>query len=379
MKIAVELQPILKERSGVGWYNYNLIKEFVRIGFSFTGLALNCIGTNSIKSVIREFSGYIDIFKFIPYEIYYRMWDYIPIKYNSLFRAKADIYHFFNFIVPPRINGKVITTIYDMVYKKYPDTMTRANYNRLDKNIKRSTEHADIVVTISENSKREIIEYLGAPEEKIRIVSPGVDMDIYSCMYSEEEKKYIRSKYGLPNRYILYLGTLEPRKNINSIIEGYALYKSINKSSDLKLVIAGKKGWMYDSIFESVKANNLLDDVVFTGYIEEVYKPIIYKLSNMFVFPSLYEGFGMPVLEAMAAGVPVITSNSSSLPEVAGDAGLMVEPKDIQAIADCIAKLDSDSNLRNELITRGLERSKLFTWEQSAEKLIQIYKELGAE
>ncbi|MHB1393069.1 MAG: glycosyltransferase family 4 protein [Clostridia bacterium] len=379
MKVAVEIQPILKEKSGVGWYNYNLIKEFVKADFDFTGQGFNFVGRNNISGILREIGTYAEICKFIPYGLYYRVWDYLPMKYNRLFKTQADIYHFFNFIVPPRIEGKVITTIYDMVYKRYPDTMTKANYRRLDKNIKRSVKRADIVVTISENSKQEIIEYLGVQEEKIRIVSPGVDLEVYSCKYGVEELTRIKDKYKLPDKYALYLGTLEPRKSIDSIIEGYAQYKLLNKDTNLKLVIAGKKGWMYDSIFESLIANKLVEDVIFTGYVEEEDKPFIYKLSSMFIFPSLYEGFGMPVLEAMAAGVPVITSNSSSLPEVVGDAGLLVEPKDIQAIADYIGRLDNDSDLRNELITRGLERSKLFTWEKSARRLIQIYKELGAE
>ncbi|SKA76588.1 Glycosyltransferase involved in cell wall bisynthesis [Caloramator quimbayensis] len=375
MKIGMELQPIFKDKTGIGWYTYNIIKEVIKLDKDneFIGYGFNFAGRNNILPNIKDLNIEYDICKVIPYGLYSRLWDYIPIKYNNFFRNKADIYHFFNFIVPPNIGGIVIVTVYDVVYKRFPETMTKANFNRLEKNLQRSVDRADIIITISENSKKEIIEYLNVAEDKIRIIPIGIEIEKYRKKYSENEMIKVRKKYNIPNEYILYLGTLEPRKNIETIIDSYALYKK--NGGNLKLVIAGKKGWMYDSILNRVKQYSLGDEVIFTGYVDEDDKACIYKMSSLFLFPSFYEGFGIPVIEAMAAGTPVITSNTSSLPEAAGDAAIFVNPKDINAIADSMLKIANNDYYKKELIIKGLKQSEKFSWEKSAEKLINIYNE----
>lgn len=375
MRIAFELQPMLKDRTGVGWYTYNIIKEISRLkkGNDLIGCVFNFNGRNDLSLQLNDIDIELDTCKFFPYSIYTRLWDFIPVMYNSLFTKKVDIYHFFNFVVPPRINGKVIVTVHDMVYKRFPETMSKANLKRLDKNLQRSVNRADIVVTVSENSKKEIIEYLDVSEDKVRVIPNGVDADIYKKNFSTEELDRVRKKYNLPNRFILYLGTLEPRKNIEAIVEGFALYR--RHGGDLKLVIAGKKGWMYDSIFERVKGHSLENEVIFTGYVDENDKPCIYKMCQLFIFPSFYEGFGIPVIEAMAAGVPVITSNTSSLPEVAGDAAVLVAPDDVNMMEDSIAKIISDDMFRKELILKGKKQCEKFSWKKSAEELLRIYEE----
>lgn len=376
MQISLELQPILKSKSGIGWYTFNIIKQLNNREYNLIGEGFNFLSRNDVENELRDINIETVFCKLIPYGIYKRIWNYIPIKYNTLFKSKSDIYHFFNFIVPPKIDGKVIVTVYDMVYKKIPETMTKANYKRLNKNLKRSVDRADIIITISENSKQEIIEYLNVPESKIRIVPPGVDLNVYNKDYAVDEMEMIKEKYKLPDRYFLYLGTLEPRKNIEAIVEAFALYKKQN-NDNIKLVLAGKKGWMYESIFEKIKNNNIENEVVFTDYVDENDKVLIYKMSEVFLFPSLYEGFGMPVLEAMACGVPVITSNTSSLPEVSGDACILVEPKDVNSMVAAMKSIVLDEEYKNSLIKKGLEQSKKFTWEKSSQKLVKIYKELG--
>ncbi len=376
MRIAMELQPVLKNRSGIGWYTYNIIKAISKLDKSdeFVGCAFNFLGRHNIESIPDELNISMDVCKVIPYGVYSRLWDFIPFKYNNLFRTKADIYHFFNFTVPEKIDGKIIVTVYDMVYKRFPETMSKANFRRLEKNLQRSVEVADIIITISENSKKEIIKYLNANEDKIRIVHVGVDALSFRREYKNNEIDLIKRKYSLPDKYILYLGTLEPRKNIESIIESFALYKKYG--GDLKLVIAGKKGWAYESIFRKVKNCSLENEVIFTGYIDEPDKPCIYKMSSLFLFPSLYEGFGIPVIEAMAAGVPVITSNASSLPEAAGDAAVLVDPRDIKSIANSMLTIIDNKEYRKELVLKGFEQIKRYTWERSAEELLNIYSEL---
>lgn len=377
MKISLELQPCLKNKSGIGIYTYELIKRLQQYkDIKFTGHIFNFINRNDISKDLDGIDIEKNICSLFPYGVYRRIWHYIPIKYNWLFRDNADIYHFFNFIVPPRIKGKVITTIHDMTYELYPETMDKRNLKRIKNDIQYSVDRSDKIITVSESSKNDIIKFLNVDESKIEIVYNGVDYEKFNESYTEDIKLIVRNKYNLPQNYILYMGTLEPRKNIDSIIEAFALIKKQKDFHNIKLVIAGKKGWLFEDIFNLVDKLNLKDHVIFTDYVDETDKPIIYNMAKLFVFPSLYEGFGIPVLEAMASSVPVITSNMSSLPEVAGDAAILVNPKDIEDIAKNMIKILSDDDLKNELVRKGYIQAQKFTWEASAEKLYNIYKEI---
>lgn len=377
MKISLELQPCLKNKSGIGIYTYELTKRLQEYkDVEFNGHIFNFINRNDISKDLDGIDIEKNICSLFPYGVYRRIWHYIPIKYNWLFRDNADIYHFFNFIVPPRIKGKVITTIHDMTYELYPETMDKRNLKRIKSDIQYSVDRSDKIITVSESSKNDIIKFLNVDESKIEIVYNGVDYEKFNKYYTEDIKLIVRNKYNLPQNYILYMGTLEPRKNIDSIIEAFALIKKQKDFDNIKLVIAGKKGWLFEDIFNLVDKLNLKDHVIFTDYVDETDKPIIYNMAKLFVFPSLYEGFGIPVLEAMASSVPVIASNVSSLPEVAGNAVILVNPKDIEGIAKNIIKILSDDDLKNELVRKGHIQAQKFTWEASAEKLYNIYKEI---
>ncbi|MBC2581568.1 glycosyltransferase family 1 protein [Clostridium sp. DJ247] len=376
MKVSLELQPILKAKSGVGWYTYNIIKELISRNIELNGQVFNFLGRNDVQDSIKDLNINIETCKAIPYGVYRRMWNYVPVPYDILFKTRSDINHFFNFIIPPGIKGKTIVTIHDMVHKKFPETMTKANLKRLNNDLERSANRADLIITVSENSKKEIMQYLNIEASKIKIVPPGIDESLYSMEFTYENINYVREKYNLPQQYFLYLGTLEPRKNIESIIEAFALYKKKNKDN-IKLVIAGGKGWGYESIFNKVEKHSLTKEIIFTGYVDEKHKAYLYKMAKAFLFPSLYEGFGMPVLEAMALGVPVITSNTSSITEVCGNAAILVEPKDIEAIVSGMELLSYNEDFSDKLISEGLEQSKKFTWKRSVDTLVEIYIELG--
>lgn len=375
MKVALELQPLLKHRTGVGWYTFEIIKRLVEqeSGIEYSGFYFNFLNRNQLPEELSNVTS--KVCKLMHYRVYQRIWNYVPISYSSIFGRKADIYHFFNYLVPPGVKGKVIVTIYDMVFKRFPGTMSNANFKALENNLLKSADRADIIITISENSKNEIVQYLGIDPAKIQIVSPGVDVARYKEDISVSQKEAVKRKYNLPDEYILYLGTLEPRKNVESIIDSFfCLRESYNK--DIKLVIAGKKGWGFDTIFQRVESYGLQECVDFIGYVEEVDKPAIYNMAEVFMFPSLYEGFGMPVIEAMAAGVPVITSNNSSLPEAAGDAAKLLDPMDTEAMAAELYNILTNSSMRDEMIKKGLEQSSRFTWENSIEQLVNIYKRI---
>lgn len=376
MKINLELQPCLKNKSGIGIYTYELTKLLqINKDIELSGEIFNFFNRNDISKDIEGLTIPIKLCTLFPYGVYRRIWNKIPINYNRLFQSDADIYHFFNFIVPPRINGKIITTIHDMTYILYPETMDKRNLKRITDDIDYSVNRSDKIITVSESSKRDIIRYLNVPEEKIEVVYNGVEYDRFAKSNNNQDKLKVMQKYNLPQNYILYMGTLEPRKNIESIVRSYSVLKK-NYNNEIKLVIAGKKGWLFENIFNLVESLKLQDDVIFTDYVDEVDKAAIYQMANLFVFPSIYEGFGIPVLEAMASSVPVITSNVSSLPEVAGDAAILVEPKDVNSIAKNMHKILSNNDLRDKLICKGHIQAKKFTWEASAEKLYKIYKSM---
>ena len=369
-KISLELQWAVGKKTGVGWYIFNIVKGLVQNNKNdYTAEFINFMNRHNVKKQIN-YDIKMKQNKLIPYKIYNILTQKLKISHNFLMGTKSDIYHFFNFTIPKNIKGKVINTIYDTVFISAPETM---GDRKTLKEYKYGAQKSDLIITISESAKKDIVDHLKVPKEKIKIIYPGIDFEKYSREIEKNKLRKIRKKYKLPKKYILYLGTIEPRKNIVRIINSFLEYRNLTKS-DIKLVIAGGKGWKYEKIMKLVEQNK--ENIVLTGYIEEEDKIALYKMAELFVFPSLYEGFGMPVLEAMAAGVPVVTSNVSSLPEVAGDATILVDPLNEDEIFEAYKKILSDKNLRRDMIEKGLEQAKKFQWKNSVEVLEQIYEKM---
>ena len=378
MKVNIELQPALKDRTGVGWYVYEVVKHLPKGKIKITGTIFNFLKRRNDTEIIKDLDINISSFYLLPYRVYLYLTKKFNIPYNYFFRPKADLYHFMGYIVPYSIKGKVILTVYDLVVELFPETMEEKNRELLRKEMQRSIKRADHIITISNSAKAELINVLGVNAENIDIISPGVDYDVFNARINDEMKRKIKQKYDLPDEYILYLGTLEPRKNISSLIKAFIKLKKEKKISE-KLVIAGKKGWLFSEIFDLIKSLDLENEVILTDYVDESDKPAIYQNAKLFVFPSLYEGFGMPILEAMAAGIPVITSNTSAMPEVAGDAAILVNPLSIEEISEAMLEVMNNDKLSNELISKGFDQCKKFTWSNSANKLVEIYKKYGGK
>lgn len=374
-KICLDLQPLLSIKTGVGYYTENLTENLIKrkkndyIGVIYTLLEKN-------KKIELKKIDYKN-FRVLPH--FYRklalFWKYVPLSIEFLIKENFDIYHSFDLRLPHKIKGKSIMTIYDLIPYLYPEISHNINKKSFYNYVKSNAERADIIITVSEYSKKEIIKILNISTEKIKIIPPGVDILKYSNNKSVQEIENIINKYRLPSKFILYLGALEAKKNISNIILGFDKYKEEKVDSDIKLVIAGKKGWKYEEIFETYELSKYKKDIIFTDYVAEKDKVTLYKMAKLFIFPSLYEGFGMPVLEAMASGTPVITSNNSSLPEVVGEAGILVNPDSVEEISEAIAKiLDGEEDYINNLITKGKEQAKKFTWENSTKLLEDIYE-----
>jgi glycosyltransferase involved in cell wall biosynthesis len=295
----------------------------------------------------------------------------LPIE---MFAGKADVFHSPNYFLPPSISMKQLVTVHDLTFVRFPETMSPGDDKYFAKYVPQAIKRANMVLTISENSKKELISDLGVSEDKIRVTYMAADK-MFKPIKDQDKLQTVREKYNLPEKYILYVGTLEPRKNITVIIEAIHALKR-NHGIEHKLVIAGKKGWLYDKIFQRVVELGLENDVVFTGFVADEDLPALFNMASLFVFPSLYEGFGIPPLEAMACGVPVITSDSSSLPEVVKGVGIMLAPTDIKAWIEAMHSVLTKPELANDMSTKGLERAKLFSWEKTALQTHEAYKEV---
>jgi len=371
MKIALELQPCSSKMSGVGHYTFQLAKRIYQMeDAEVRGNYFNVCMRNPKLSEIG-LDGAVDYNALLPYGVYRRVWDIVPIPYRMMF-PQAEISHFFNYIVPPGVSGKVLDTVYDLTYLRYPETMNAANLKRLNNGMRRSLDRSDIVITDSEYIKGEIVQELGFDESRVEVIYPAA---------TEEEaeqlpESYLAQKWGIRKPYILYLGTIEPRKNINRLINAFG--KACRELPvPPMLVLAGGTGWKAEDTHR-LAAETLPGQIVMTGYISAAEKQLLYQHAAQFVFPSLYEGFGIPVLEAMRYGIPVVCANTSSLPEVAGGSALLVDPLDVDDIATGMLELLTNPERAAEQSIAGKISAERFSWDNSAEKLIKIYRKLGA-
>jgi glycosyltransferase involved in cell wall biosynthesis len=298
------------------------------------------------------------------------IWEQIILP-GQVRSARIDLLHSLHYTQPVRLGCSSVVTIHDMTFFLFPHLHTRSKRLFFPFAIRTSIRRADALVTISESTRQDTIRLLGVTPQKIFTTQLGVN-DEFHVIEDKELLTEVRQKYGLPKEYILYVGLVEPRKNIPSLIRAYK--SLIGQGTKHSLVIVGRFGWMYQEVIEQTEKLGLKDRVQFTGYIPQDDLPIVYNLASLFVYPTRYEGFGFPALEAMACGTPVITTDISSLPEIVGDAGMLVPPDDEQALTTAIAKVLTDSTLYDQLKTKGLLRAKYFTWERTARETLKVYQ-----
>lgn len=380
VEVVFDAQLLLdNQKTGIGWTADNLMKSLVK--YDDCQYSMNYFTVRRTSQELDNLITYKNLgihpkpCKWF-YDVLYKMiWNFIPIPYSLFFGRSAKITQFFNYYIPPGVKGKKVTIVYDMVYMSFPETVNKRTQLMLDLSLKKSCDRADKIITISEFSKQEIIKYLNIEPSKIVVMPCGVDLDIYHPNYTKKDIDGVKAKYKIDSDYILYLGTLEPRKNIERLIKAYA--KISEQNNDIpKMVLAGRKGWMYDSIFQLVSSLKLEEKIIFTGYVDACDAPILIKGAKLFTFPSLYEGFGMPPLEAMACGTPVVASNVASLPEVVGDAGILVDPYDIEDMSNAILSIVQSDSIAQNLSIKGIKRAKQFRWDHSANILHDVYLEL---
>lgn len=286
-----------------------------------------------------------------------------------------DLLHGLAFVGPLFSACPTVISVHDLSFMRYPEAFRRFNRTYLSLFTRLSVRRAARVIAGSESTRQDVIALCGVRPERVITVLDGVD-EAFTPASPAACDEFRRAK-GLQDGYILFLGTLEPRKNIARLIDAYAALRGRPGAGRVPpLVIAGAKGWFYESLFTQVTSLGLLDDVLFPGFISAEELPWWYRAARIFVYPSRFEGFGLPVLEAMACGTPVITSNASSLPEVAGDAALLVDPEDTPALSDAIGRLLGNAALHQQLSAAGLQRAATFSWNRTATETVGVYRQV---
>jgi len=386
MNIGIDYTSAANQGAGIGRLTRNIIRALAEIdaqtptGHRYTLLvqgrempyAAGQAGQRNRASGI-DHANWREVCTWISERWWHRLWHRLraPIPVEWLV-GPVDLFHSPDFTLPPtRRRTRTVVTVHDLSFMRLPHCFAPALLEYLNVNVPAAIRRADLVLADSENTRRDVLELFGIPQERVLTVLCGVE-ERFKPIHDTEYLESIRRKYGLPARFILSVGTLQPRKNYGTLIQALPRLRD----PDIGLVIVGGKGWLYEGIFEQIQAAALTKRVCLPGFVDDADLPALYNLAQVFVLPSLYEGFGLPPLEAMACGLPVITSNNSSLPEVVGDAGLLVDAEEVDAWVDALDRLLESATLRRTLSERGRQRAAQFTWPKAATALLAAYESL---
>lgn len=355
-KVLINGLQLSDHNTGVQYYTRNLYEEFLKLNedrFNFQLLQASSAGPCSFKrnKRIRRI-----LFENFSLPTYFR-------------KNNFDLYHSPNYVLPFWSNIPSVLTIHDLLTLDYPELCQEESVLYFKTALPFSVKKAIRIIAVSNTVKKDILRHFNIPEEKVKVIYHGVDP-----IFKRPMDEAILEKYHLPKKYILFVGNIEPKKNLERLIRAFDLLK---KNADIphKLVIVGKKGWKCQSVFDTVTRLKITSEIVFTGYVPEEDLPVIYSMTDLFVFPSLYEGFGIPPLEAMACEVPVLVSNKGALPEITGGTCLQVDPFDMNEIARGMHQLLTNTHLRNKSVARGKEWVRQFTWEKTAKKTLNVYEQ----
>ncbi len=368
--IAIDYTPAYEQGGGIGRYVRELVAALARQPAEFD-YRLFVSGADQLPPLPGS------NFRWCPTRIsprwLARIWGRarLPLPVE-LFTGAVDLYHATDFVLPPTRARHTLLTVHDLSFVRVPETASPSLKAYLDVVVPRSVRRADHILANSQATKDDLVALYDTPADKITVLLSGVD-----ARFRPTDDPSIRQKYALPDRpYLFSVGTVQPRKNYVRLIQSLAVLRE--RGRDIDLVIAGGKGWLDDPIYAAIQKLKLDDYVHLIGFADDADLPALYSAALITAVPSLYEGFGIPVLESMACGTPVVTSTISSLPEVAGDAALLVDPTDLDALIAALDRLIGSESLRREFAARGLARAQTFTWERSAQQLNDIYRRLLA-
>lgn len=381
IKILVDAEVLIVPHfSGIGEYTLNLLFALDKILENKTNIEITlCVYFKRIKK-IKAYGFKNFKYKKSPFSL--RINNFLKIKnlqpfYDLIFGKY--IYFFPNYTSWPLLFSKSISVIYDLSFEKFPQYVEPNNQKFLSDNVKRSIDRSSKIITISKNSRKEIAEFYNIKTDDIDIIYPGINQSELFRWPLDEVKK-IKAKYGIYGKYILFVGNIEPRKNLKNLLLSYEkLDKKLR--SQFSILLIGARGWLDDEIFDIIKRLRINGNHIQqpNSYVIDKDKAALYSGASLFVYPSKYEGFGIPPLEAMACGVPTITSNNSSLPEAVGNAAKMIDAKSVDQLSSAMEELLINKDERKQLIKNGFEQINKFSWDNEAKKIIDIFDGLNNE
>jgi len=379
MRVGLDLSLVPGQRAGGGQYAYQLARGLAAVDRKNTYLLYPTfyyiVHPEHRLAQLPEARNMRTSLRWFPPALVSYLWRADrPESFKERLLGGVDVVHSTTYCAPKfrSRRRKLVTTIYDLTFVTHPEYHLPANIEHCLRGTQLAIERADTLIAISESARCDLIEHMRAPAERI-VVTPLAADPALARVTDAAALDRVRQRYHLPERFVLFLGAMEPRKNLLRLIEAWVTLKPAVRR-ETALVVAGAQGWLNDSVRSRVEALGLGDRVHLIGYVEGEDLAALYSLATVFAYPSLWEGFGLPVLEAMACGTPVLTSDISSLPEVAGDAALLVPPEDVEAIGDGLARLLEDDALRAELAERGHRQAARFSWERCARETLAVYE-----
>lgn len=377
MKIGIDISLLCLPKTGIGHYKANLLDAlFAQQQKSPDAQNFELLLYGFNYRLINNFSklGYpVEnlLIKKIPNRLLGLLWSYVSAPKVENFIDDCDLLHLSETSFQPT-NKPSVATIHDLTIEKFPEMHTAQNRFFANKRHQRLAQSKSYFVAVSEHTKNDFIEYYQVESERIRVIHHGV-APYFNPQNTNDQ--LLTKKYNLYRPYFLYLGTLEPRKNLIRLIKAFKEFKN-DQQNQLELVIAGKKGWQWKEIFTTVEKLQLQNELKFLGYVAEQDKPALINGAEAFLYPSLYEGFGLPVLEAMACGKAVVTSKNSSLSEIAGDAAILVNPAKITELAAAMTTLIKQPDLKAALAAKAIIQAKKFSWQKSAAAHLAFYRDI---
>jgi len=373
MTIGIDIRVLTRgTHSGVEEYTANLLSSMINLAphirfklflNSFSRVDLNDDWIKSPNVSVHKFN--------IPNKILFpSLWALGSPKIDRLIGG-ADVFfspHFF--VAPVSKSCRRVITFHDLSFIRYPEffSFKQRIWHYLQKPHKQA-QKADSIIAVSNSTKADLVDLFGVKPDKVNVVYSGIDSRFFNFNDGEQEKT--KQKYNLPDNYILFLGTFEPRKNLIGIIKAFEILCRNNKFKDYYLILVGNKGWLSEEVFRALDYSRLKQKIIYLGPIANSDRPAIYRNSKLFVYPSFFEGFGFPPVEAMASGIPVITSHTSSLPEVVGESALMIDPYNTEEIADAMAMILSDNKIYRNYVEKGKKRASQFSWQKTAQETLR--------
>jgi glycosyltransferase involved in cell wall biosynthesis len=368
MRIAINCRSfLLKNYTGIGRYAYNLVNSLSKID-----------PDNEYWLYAQK--KYFDFKRTIPRvqaENFHVKVDWFGQGLNKIL-GPVDLYHTPTIETLTFEKAKIIVTVHDLVYKTYPAGHTAQTCETAQKQLTQIVDRADRIICCSQSTIHDLQHYFPVKPEQMRLVYQGVDKNVFYPLKDQEraQARADLTRRGIPQSFLLFVGTIEPRKNLQNLLLALSILKK-NKAFKSKLVVSGMKGWMVEGLADVIKKFDLTDDVIFPGYVSDEQLRALYNLCDVFVFPSFYEGFGFPIVEAFSCGAAVVTSNVSSCPEIAADGALVVNPYNPDEIADAVLRLLEDADFKSQLQVKALNRAMSFSFDKTAQETLAVYQEFA--